>query len=385
MLGDFDGRHTQAWARFFASRGHEVHAVSFYPPREELAGVRYHVLRQRRGPGRASASDGPGGLKDRLPPSLMRFVHYLRYWRAGLRGVVESIGPDILHAHYAVEHGFYGTAAAFHPYAVSAWGSDLMVESHKPLGGAVARWALRRADLVTCNDASLARRARELGVAEDRVVVANLGIERLFLDAGERSVNLLGEDAQLVVISDRALEPLYNVDVALRAFAIVRQKLPAARLLIAHEGGERGRLETLARALRVEDAVGFVGRLAPQALAEALAAAHVYVSVPSSDSMALSNLEAMAAGAFPILADLPSVHGWIEHSVDGFCVRPRDAAGLAEALHAALTDAGLRREAAERNRAKVAAQGLREKMLLAVERRFYQLAGRPLASAGEGI
>jgi len=385
MLGDFDGPHTLAWARFFAARGHEVHAVSFYPPREELSGVRYHVLRQRGVPARAPAVAGPRGLKDRLPPSLMRAVHYLRYRRAGLRRAIESIAPDVFHAHYAVEHGFYGTAAAFHPYAVSVWGSDLLVESRQPPGGAIARWTLRRADLVTCNDASLAKRVRELGAAEGRVVVANLGIERLFLDAGERSVNLKGGGGPLTAISDRALEPLYNVDVVLRAFAIARARLPEARLLIAHEGGERTRLETLARALRVEDAVTFLGRLAPQALAEALAAAHVYVSVPSSDSMALSNLEAMAAGAFPVLADLPSVDGWVEHGVQGLRVRPRDAAGLADALYAALTDAGLRQKAAERNRAKVAAQGLRERTLLAVERRFYALAGRQLAAAGEGI
>jgi len=385
MLGDFDGPHTLAWARFFAARGHEVHAVSFYPPREELSGVRYHVLRQRGVPARAPAVAGPRGLKDRLPPSLMRAVHYLRYRRAGLRRAIESIAPDVFHAHYAVEHGFYGTAAAFHPYAVSVWGSDLLVESRKPPGGAIARWTLRHADLVTCNDASLAKRVRELGAAEGRVVVANLGIERLFLDAGERSVNLKGGGGPLTAISDRALEPLYNVDVVLRAFAIARARLPEARLLIAHEGGERTRLETLARALRVEDAVTFLGRLAPQALAEALAAAHVYVSVPSSDSMALSNLEAMAAGAFPVLADLPSVDGWVEHGVQGLRVRPRDAAGLADALYAALTDAGLRQKAAERNRAKVAAQGLRERTLLAVERRFYALASRQLAAAGEGI
>ncbi len=62
--------------------------------------------------------------------------------RAGLRRVLDEIQPDVFHAHYAVEHGFYGAFADYHPYVVSAWGSDLLVESHKPLGKRIAGHAL---------------------------------------------------------------------------------------------------------------------------------------------------------------------------------------------------------------------------------------------------
>ena len=31
VLGDFDGAHTRSWLRYFVQRGHEVHAVSYYP------------------------------------------------------------------------------------------------------------------------------------------------------------------------------------------------------------------------------------------------------------------------------------------------------------------------------------------------------------------
>ena len=42
------------------------------------------------------------------------------------------------------------------------------------------------------------------------------------------------------LLSDRALEPLYNIDVVLRAFARVRQQTPGVRLVIAGKGTERG-------------------------------------------------------------------------------------------------------------------------------------------------
>ncbi|HXK33619.1 MAG TPA: glycosyltransferase, partial [Dehalococcoidia bacterium] len=50
VLGDFDGVHTRSWVRWFIERGHDVHAVSFYPPSSPLAGATVHALRPRRRP-----------------------------------------------------------------------------------------------------------------------------------------------------------------------------------------------------------------------------------------------------------------------------------------------------------------------------------------------
>ena len=32
VVGDLDGVHTQSWLRYFVERGHEMHAISYYPP-----------------------------------------------------------------------------------------------------------------------------------------------------------------------------------------------------------------------------------------------------------------------------------------------------------------------------------------------------------------
>jgi glycosyltransferase involved in cell wall biosynthesis len=314
----------------------------------------------------------------------MRFVHAWRYRRAGLRRIVREIAPDVFHAHYAVEHGFYGAFVGFHPYVVSAWGSDLLVESHKALGGIAARYALRRADLVTANDPSLARRAVELGVAVSRVEIVRLGIDAVFFetspsgplsDFGEGGSDSDGAGLGPMIISDRALEPLYNVDVVLRAFAVLRREMPEARLVVAHEGSEAVRLRVLAARLGVDEVVRFVGRLESRRLASALRRAQVYVSVPDSESFALSTLEAMASGCFPIVSDLPSVKGMIEDGVNGLLVRPGDVKGLAVALRRALSDGSLRERAAVRNRALAEAEGDRERNMLVMEGLYYRLAG----------
>jgi glycosyltransferase involved in cell wall biosynthesis len=294
--------------------------------------------------------------------------------------VLDEIRPDVFHAHYAVEHGFYGATAGFHPYVISAWGSDLLVESHEQMGRRIARWALGKADLVTGNDASLVKRTVELGVATEKAAVVHLGIERIFLDAGASSVNLREHDASPpTVISDRALERLYNVGLVLEAFAEARRSHPEARLTIAGTGSQRELLVAQSAAkLNLSKAVEFAGYLDAATLARRLAQAHVYVSVPSSDSLALSNLEAMAAGTFPIVSDLPSMDGWVEDGVNGLRVPPRDPGALATAIRRALGDPELRRRAAVHNRQLVEARGLREPNMLLMERHYYRLAGHPV-------
>ena len=312
----------------------------------------------------------------------MRLVNAFRYQRAGLGRVLRQIAPDVFHAHYVVEHGFYGAFAATHPFVVTAWGSDLLRESYTPLGKLIARWTLGRADVVTGNDPSLLRRAQALGVPAERTALVRVGIDRLFLDA--HSVNLEPEDAgPPTIISDRALELLYNVETVIRAFGLVHARLPAARLIVAGDGSQRLTLERLARDLRLGEAVRFLGRLEPRELREALTSAHVYVSVPSTDSMAVSNLEAMAVGAFPVLSDLPSLNGWITNGVNGLLVPPAPSpAQLADALFAALADASRRKAAVAPNRARVEAEGTNERNMLLLERLYYRLAGHPLSDAG---
>jgi glycosyltransferase involved in cell wall biosynthesis len=377
-LGDFDGAHTRRWLRVFVERGHDVHAISYYQPRAELPGMTLHVLRP------ASASSGGGArpasrsLGSRLPVGLQRLINGMRYSRAGLRRVVQNIAPDLLHAHYVVEHGYYGLFARYHPYVVSAWGSDLLVDAYGINGLYFAKRALRAADLVTANDPALAMRAISLGVPRENVAVVPLGIDRLFLE-GPPSVNARADDATPpTVISDRALEPVYNVDVVLRAFARVLPRRPDARFVVAGDGSQRSRLEALARDLDLSVSVRFAGRLEPAALRDALAAAHVYVSVPRSDSLSLSTKEAMAAGAYPVVSDLPSLGDWLDTPATGQRVPPGNVQRLADALYEVLQNNERRRAAVAPNRARIEAEGLLEPNMLAMERHYYRLAGRPL-------
>jgi glycosyltransferase involved in cell wall biosynthesis len=262
---------------------------------------------------------------------------------------------------------------------VTAWGSDVLLAPRRsPLAQAIVRYTVRRADLVTSNNEHMARRLVELGAPAERVALVVLGAESFFLETPGASVNLRPASETLpTVISLRSLDShLYNVDVILRAMATVRQRIPDAQLLVAGEGRLRPGLERLAGRLGLGGGVTFLGYLGREALRDALASAHVCVSMPRSDATAVSTLEAMAVGCFPIVSDLPSQAELVRQGESGFRVPVGDAPALAERIVEALGRPELRRRALELNRELVRDQGLLEENMARMEELYRGLSRR---------
>jgi glycosyltransferase involved in cell wall biosynthesis len=280
-----------------------------------------------------------------------------------------------------VEYGFFAAVSGFHPLVVTAWGSDILVAAQtSPLGRLIARYTLRRADLVTSNNGYMTRKIIDLGVPAEKVATIVLGTDRFFLEQPEAGVNARDPDPGYppTVISTRSLDsPLYEIDTVLRAMAVVRRRLQTAQLLVAGSGRSQPALQKLAQDLGLAENVRFLGFLDQEALRSALASAHVYVSVPRSDATSVSTLSAMAAGCFPVVSDLPTQEEWIDDGVNGFRVPTGDVAALARRLGDALENAALRRDAASRNRRLVEERGLWEIYVPQMEALYRRLARPP--------
>ena len=54
------------------------------------------------------------------------------------------------------------------------------------------------------------------------------------------------------------MEPLYNVDCALRAFRLIQDRYPEARFVVGNDGPLRSELESLAKELGLKD-ITFTG------------------------------------------------------------------------------------------------------------------------------
>ena len=103
-----------------------------------------------------------------------------------------------------------------------------------------------------------------------------------------------------VFMTNRILEPLYNVPCILRAFRRIQDRYPEASLTLAHDGPLRDSLEGLTAKLKLQN-VRFLGRVPPAGIPQLYDDAEIYLTTPNIDCMPGSLLECMASG-LPIVA-----------------------------------------------------------------------------------
>jgi glycosyltransferase involved in cell wall biosynthesis len=103
-----------------------------------------------------------------------------------------------------------------------------------------------------------------------------------------------------VFLHNRAMEPLYNVECALRAFQIVQRRYPNAALTLAHDGPLRPKLEQVVRDLGLQH-VRFTGVVPQDGMPGLYDQADIFITSSNIDNMPLSILECYASGV-PVIA-----------------------------------------------------------------------------------
>ena len=135
-----------------------------------------------------------------------------------------------------------------------------------------------------------------------------------------------------MVISTRRLNPIYNLEMLIRAIPLVREQVPQARFIIVGDGAQKEHLESLATSLGVSENVKFIGWVPHDELPNYLASADVYVSTSVSDGASVSLQESMACELPPVVTDLPANREWIKDGENGFIVPIDDPQALAERI-----------------------------------------------------
>jgi glycosyltransferase involved in cell wall biosynthesis len=209
------------------------------------------------------------------------------------------------------------------------------------------RFTLARAQQLVVPSGYLVDVFRGFGITAR--VVPNLVDMQAFNPVGRAT----GTRPHLVVV--RNLEPVYDNATALRAFALLRDRWPQARLSVAGSGPEAERLQTLAQELGVADAVCFTGRLDRDGIAELFSDADVSINPSLADNMPVSVLEAMAAGVAVVSTQVGGVPYIAEHGRNALLVPPADPVAMAGAVHRLLAEPALREALVARARESVRA------------------------------
>jgi glycosyltransferase involved in cell wall biosynthesis len=186
----------------------------------------------------------------------------------------------------------------------------------------------------------------------DAIVVPSGFLETVFARRGWRtrvvpnvidlarfhSAHRAGSGSAPRILVARNLEPIYDNATALRAFQIVRQTIPDARLTVAGSGPERVALEQLARQLELADAVEFVGRIDNDDMARLYQASDLMVNPSLADNMPISILEALACGVPVVSTDVGGIARIVQHGKTALLVPPGQAGAMAVAMLQVLND-----------------------------------------------
>lgn len=132
-------------------------------------------------------------------------------------------------------------------------------------------------------------------------------------------------------ISIRTLSPLYNIECIIKAFVIVKERMPEAKLTIVGDGPSRNELEKMVADMHVKDVV-FTGRVPNSDIYKYLDSSDVMLSAPKIDNMPVSLLEAFNAGLLVISSNVGGVPYMVEDGVNGLLFESNNHQMLAEKM-----------------------------------------------------
>ena len=130
-------------------------------------------------------------------------------------------------------------------------------------------------------------------------------------------------------------QPYEGLETLIEAMPRIRERQPAAHLLITGSGGEEQRLRSRTTELRLDPYITFTGRLPHNEVKEAYALADLMVyprlmTRTTAITTPLKPLEAMAMGKPVIVSDVPAMHELVRPGVTGLLFRAGDCADLAD-------------------------------------------------------
>ncbi|HVT82766.1 MAG TPA: N-acetyl-alpha-D-glucosaminyl L-malate synthase BshA [Phycisphaerae bacterium] len=307
-----------------ASRGHEVHFISYERPfrlAENAPRIHFHPV-------------------DVSDYDLFKYPDYTLPLSVKMAEVTRDFGLDILHVHYAVPHATAALLARdmlppeIRPRIVTTLhGTDTtLLGSDRGYGPAILH-ALRCSDAVTTVSAYLkAETQRRIGFTGPIDVIHNFFKARAPKRSREEVRCELGikpsADDELLVLHISNLRPLKRIDLLLRAFAQIHS--PQPRRLVILAGDSFSPFEPLVRELKLCDAVTVREGVAD--IEDYLQAADAGLFTSETESFCLGILEAMCFGCPSIAMSVGGIPEVIDDGITGVLVPFGDTAAAARAF-----------------------------------------------------
>lgn len=178
---------------------------------------------------------------------------------------------------------------------------------------------------------------------ESRIIANVVDVERFRPAMPARAY--LAEAPHVVVA--RNLEPIYGIDLALKAAEIVAKRYPGLQLSIAGSGPELAALQALSRELGMADRVRFTGRLDVDEMVRLYQQADLVLNPSRVDNTPNSILEALACGVPVVSTNVGGIPFLVQHGQTAWLTEPESPQALADGMVEVLTKPHLRQTLVE--------------------------------------
>ncbi len=312
-----------------ASRGHEVHFVTYKQPvRLELLSNRIHFHE-------VNVPEYP----------LFHYQPYELALSSKLVNTIRTYDIDLLHVHYAIPHAYAGYMTKkmleeddiYIPMVTTLHGTDITLVGNHPFYKPAVTFSINHSDVVTSVSENLKQRTLEFfDIHRDIEVVPN------FIDSKKYSSSytdcqrsLMANDDERIVTHISNFRKVKRIPDVIQIFFRIQQKIPA-KLVMVGEGPEKEGAERLCEKLGISKKVIFLGN--SNEIDRILCFSDLFLLPSKSESFGLAALEAMI-NKVPVISSntggIPEVN---EQGVTGFLSDVGDVEDMAKNALKILSD-----------------------------------------------
>ena len=316
FLANGNSVHTRRWIEYFTNRDYEVHLITFH--------------------GSDSVSNLDNLIIHNLYRRTFKFINFVYYILIS-KVIISKIKPDLVHAHYVTHYGVAAFFLGVHPFILTAWGSDILIDpKQNPMVGYLVKRVLNKADVITCDADHMLKVINKYCGDKEKTQLIFFGTDLTKFrrhDVGVVSDHILLQKKDLTVISLRGLNKIYDIETLIKSIPFVKEKHPFVHFLIGGEGPEKENLMAMVSSNNLSNNVTFLGMLPNSELPEYLSISDVYISTSLSDAgLSASTAEAMACQLPVLITDFGDNGLWVKNNINGFLFSCGDYEQLANKL-----------------------------------------------------
>lgn len=269
---------------------------------------------------------------------------------------------DVVHAHWILPQGFlaYLCKKLYRiPYITSAHAGDIF-----PLKSKFFRFfsflAIKNSNYCTANSTFTKKELLKISQRKN-IKIIPMGVDLNVFSQKNRNENLrekLGIKKEFILSVGRLVEKK-GMEYLIIAMEDVIKEFKEAKLVVVGGGPERKNLENLAKELKLQNNIIFIGSVENKYLPEFYATADLFVG-PSivtksgdTEGLGIVFLEALASGTCVIGSNVGGITDIIEHNKTGLLVRQKDPKQLANSIIKLLSSKILRKRLALNGQKKV--------------------------------